>query len=201
MIAVIDYRAGNLYNVGLALKHLGANYTFSSDPEEISLADKVILPGVGSARAAMDSLEEKGLCQVLRDLQVPFLGICLGLQLLFETSEEDDVDCLGVIPGTVRLFNSRDVKVPHMGWNQVNWDPGICSGLMDSLLKDIPSSGFYYFVHSYFAPVSSDVTLAATEYDGVFSSAVRKGNYYGFQFHPERSGETGLKLLNNFVNL
>ena len=201
MIAVIDYKAGNLYNVGLALKHLGAKYTFSSDPEVISSADKVILPGVGSARSAMDSLEEKGLCQVIRDLQAPFLGICLGLQLLFETSEEDNVDCLGVIPGTVRLFNSRDVKVPHMGWNQVNWDPRVCSGLMDNLLQDIPSSGFYYFVHSYFAPVSIDVTLAATEYDGVFSSAVRKGNYYGFQFHPERSGETGLKLLNNFVNL
>jgi imidazole glycerol-phosphate synthase subunit HisH len=201
MIAVIDYKAGNLYNVGLALKHLGVKYTFSSDPEVISSADKVILPGVGSARAAMDSLEEKGLCQVIRDLQAPFLGICLGLQLLFETSEEDNVDCLGVIPGTVKLFNSTDVKVPHMGWNQVDWDSRLCSGLMDNLLRGIPNSGFYYFVHSYFAPVSADVTLAATEYDGVFSAAVRKDNYYGFQFHPERSGETGLKLLNNFVNL
>ncbi len=201
MIAVIDYKAGNLYNVGLALKHLGVNHVFTSDPEIIHTADKVILPGVGSARAAMDSLEEKGLCQVLRGLRVPFLGICLGLQLLFETSEEDNVECLGVLPGTVKLFDSRDVKVPHMGWNQVEWDPEACSSLKDNLLKDIPDNGFYYFVHSYFAPVSSGVTLAATEYDGVFSSAVRKGNYFGFQFHPERSGETGLRLLNNFVNL
>ena len=201
MIAVIDYKAGNLYNVGLALKHLGVNHVFTSDPEIICTADKVILPGVGSARAAMDSLEEKGLCQVIRDLRVPFLGICLGLQLLFETSEEDNVECLGVIPGTVKLFDRGDVKVPHMGWNQVEWDPVACSGLKDNLLKDIPDNGFYYFVHSYFAPVSNGVTLAATEYSGVFASAVRKGNYFGFQFHPERSGETGLKLLNNFVNL
>ena len=99
MIAVIDYKAGNLYNVGLALKHLEVEHVFTSDPEVIHKADKVILPGVGSARAAMDSLEEKGLCQVLKGLQVPFLGICLGLQLLFETSEEDNVQCLGVIPG------------------------------------------------------------------------------------------------------
>lgn len=201
MIAVIDYKAGNLYNVGLALKHLGVDHVFTSDPEVIHRADKVILPGVGSARAAMESLEEKGLCQVLKDLQVPFLGICLGLQLLFETSEEDDVQCLGVIPGKVKLFDSRDVKVPHMGWNQVEWDSQACAGLEESLLKGVPSSGFYYFVHSYFAPVSGSVTLASTEYSGVFSSAVRKGNYFGFQFHPERSGETGLKLLNNFVNL
>ncbi len=201
MIAVIDYKAGNLYNVGLALKHLEVEHVFTSDPEVIHKADKVILPGVGSARAAMDSLEEKGLCQVLKGLQVPFLGICLGLQLLFETSEEDNVQCLGVIPGKVKLFSSSDVKVPHMGWNQVEWDAEAGSGLEDTLLKDIPPSGFYYFVHSYFAPVSGGVTLASTEYSGVFSSAVRQGNYFGFQFHPERSGETGLKLLNNFVNL
>lgn len=190
-----------MYNVGLALKHLKVEHIFTSDPEKIHSADKVILPGVGSARAAMDSLAEKGLCQVIRELKVPFLGICLGLQLLFETSEEDDVLCLGVIPGKVKLFNSRDVKVPHMGWNQVEWDSRACSDMADNLLRDIPPSGFYYFVHSYFAPVSRDVTLAATEYDGVFSSAVRKDNYFGFQFHPERSGETGLRLLNNFVNL
>jgi len=201
MIVVIDYKAGNLYNVGLALKHLGVEHVFSSDPREILAADKVILPGVGSARAAMDSLEEKGLCRVLRNLEVPFLGICLGLQLLFETSEEDNVDCLGIIPGSVRQFNRWEVKVPHMGWNQVEWEPEASTDLRDTLLRGIAPRGFYYFVHSYFAPVNADATLAVTDYDGTFSSAVRKNNYFGFQFHPERSGETGLKLLRNFVNL
>ena len=201
MIVVIDYKAGNLYNVGLALKHLGVEHVFSSDPGEIAAAEKVLLPGVGSARAAMDSLEEKGLCGVIRHLQVPFLGICLGLQLLFETSEEEDVECLGVIPGSVRLFNRTEVKVPHMGWNRVTWNPGALRDMNDGLLQGIPEAEFFYFVHSYFAPVIEDVTLASTEYDGIFSSAVKKDNYYGFQFHPERSGEIGLQLLRNFIFL
>jgi len=201
MIVVIDYRAGNLYNVGLALKHLGVEHTFSSDPGVVASAEKVILPGVGSARSAMDSLQEKGLVPVIRELKVPFLGICLGLQLLFETSAEDNVDCLGILPGTVNLFNRGRVKVPHMGWNQVQWDSRMCDGLQDTLLDGMPSGGFYYFVHSYFAPLAEGITMAKTEYDGIFSSAVRKDNFFGFQFHPERSGETGLKLLSNFVNL
>lgn len=201
MIVVIDYKAGNLYNVGLALKHLGVEHTFSSDPEVVASAEKVILPGVGSARAAMDSLEEKGLCRVIRNLEAPFLGICLGLQLLFENSDEDNVECLGILPGSISLFNRDNVKVPHMGWNQVLWDQEMCAGLRDTLLEGIPSGGFYYFVHSYYAPTAAGVTMAETEYDGVFSSAVKKDNFFGFQFHPERSGETGLKLLNNFVNL
>lgn len=201
MIVVIDYRAGNLYNVGLALQHLGVEHRFSSDPVEVASAEKVILPGVGSARAAMDSLEEKGLCEAIRNLRVPFLGICLGLQLLFESSEEEDVDCLGILPGSVRLFDRRKVKVPHMGWNQVQWRPEIRVEKEGSLFKGIPEESFYYFVHSYFAPEAEGITIASTEYDCNFSSAVRRGNYYGFQFHPERSGETGLRLLENFVHL
>ena len=187
--------------MGLALKHLGVEHTFTSDPEVVASAEKVILPGVGSARTAMDSLEEKGLVPAIRDLRVPFLGICLGLQLLFETSDEDNVQCLGILPGTVKLFNREKVKVPHMGWNQVQWDRAISAELKGTLLEGIPSDGFFYFVHSYFAPLQSGITLAETEYDGVFSSAVTRDNFFGFQFHPERSGEPGLKLLSNFVNL
>jgi len=201
MIVVIDYRAGNLYNVGLALKHLGVEHKFSSNPVEVASAEKVILPGVGSARTAMDSLEEKGLTEAIKSLKVPFLGICLGLQLLFESSEEEDVECLGIIPGSVRRFDSRDVKVPHMGWNQVEWAREARMGMGNSLLKGIPEEGFYYFVHSYYAPLSDDTTIASTEYDRTFSSAVRRGNFIGFQFHPERSGEIGLRLLDNFVHL
>jgi len=201
MIVVIDYKAGNLYNVSLALKHLNVEHKFSSNPVEVASAEKVILPGVGSARAAMDSLEEKGLIEAIKSLKVPFLGICLGLQLLYESSEEEDVECLGIIPGSVRRFDSRKVKVPHMGWNQVEWSREARRGMGNSLLKGIPEEGFYYFVHSYYAPLSDDTTMASTEYDSTFSSAVMRSNFTGFQFHPERSGEIGLRLLDNFVHL
>ena len=143
MIVVIDYKAGNLYNVGNALKYLKADFIFSGDPAVVSRADKVILPGVGSARAAMDSLAAQDLVQVLQRLRVPFLGICLGLQLLFEVSEEDNTQCLGVLPGAVRRFNSSQVKVPHMGWNQVV-SVGGSSQPPSSLLQDISEESFFY---------------------------------------------------------
>lgn len=201
MIIVIDYRAGNLYNVGLALKHLGVEYAFSSDPDEIKAAEKVILPGVGSARSAMQSLEERGLCRVIRSLRQPFLGICLGLQLLFENSAEENVKCLGIIPGSVERFSHHEVKVPHMGWNEVCWESERLGKSGKDLLRGIPAKEFFYFVHSYFAPLSDRFTLAVTEYSSLFSSAVVRDNFYGFQFHPERSGELGLRLLHNFVKL
>lgn len=196
MIVVIDYRAGNLYNVANALKHLKAEFVFSGDPEVVSRADKVILPGVGSARAAMDSLTEQGLIEVLKQLKTPFLGICLGLQLLFERSEEDDTLCLGLIPGAVRRFDSLRFKVPQIGWNQVCY-----TGNEPLLFKGIPNGSFFYFVHSYYAPCLEGVSLAQSEYADRFSSAVRKDNFWGVQFHPERSGELGLGLLKNFVEL
>ena len=200
MIVVIDYKAGNLYNVGNALKYLKADFTFSGDPAVVSQADRVILPGVGSARAAMESLTEQGLVEVLQGLRVPFLGICLGLQLLFEVSDEDNTPCLGLLPGTVRRFNSSQVKVPHIGWNQV-------SGLDASsqppsiLLKGIPEESFFYFVHSYFAPLVSPFTLGKTDYGSWFGSVVAQENFCGVQFHPERSGEIGLKVLQNFLEV
>jgi len=199
-VVVVDYKAGNLYNVGNALKHLGVEFVFSDDPMVLQTADRVILPGVGSARSAMDSLNEKKLVSVLKNLKVPFLGICLGLQLLFELSEENSTPCLGVFSGQVRRFDSRAVKVPHIGWNQIVR----CnekSKAAEVLLRGVPDSCFFYFVHSFFAPVTGSETLAVTEYGGSFASIVARQNFYGVQFHPERSGEIGLRLLSNFLEL
>lgn len=197
MIAVVDYQAGNLYNVGHALRYLKEDFIFSGDPEVVEKADKVILPGVGSAQAAMDSLTEQGLVEVLKSLEVPFLGICLGLQLLFEISEEDQTPCLGIFPGRVKKFNKSRVKVPHIGWNQVRKQSGNLGAM--TLFNNIPNESFFYFVHSYFAPLVDQAEIATTEYDEVFVSAVVQGNYCGVQFHPERSGQVGLQLLKNFV--
>lgn len=194
MLAVIDYKAGNLYNVANALKYLGADFVFSGNPEVLRRASKVILPGVGSARPAMESLAEQGLVETLKQMRVPFLGICLGLQLLFDASEEDDTPCLGVLPGTVRRFDDSRVKVPQIGWNQVRYRSDGAP-----LFQPIPDGSFFYFVHSYYAPLLDGVTLAVTDYAGTFSSAVRKDNYWGVQFHPERSGDAGLQLLRNFL--
>ena len=193
MIVVIDYKAGNLYNVGNALRHLGGAFAFSADPAVVEKASKVILPGVGSARPAMESLEQLGLVPVLKQLSVPFLGICLGLQLLFERSDEEQTDCLGILPGTVKRFDSTRLKVPHIGWNQV------CSQDGDSLFDGVPDQSSFYFVHSFYAPLIEGVTKGTTDYGECFSSAVAKGNYRGVQFHPERSGELGLRVLRNFL--
>jgi len=200
VIVVIDYKAGNLYNVGNALKFLKVDFTVSGDPDVVSRADRVILPGVGSARAAMESLAEQGLVEVLQDLRVPFLGICLGLQLLFEVSEEDNTPCLGLLPGTVRRFDSSQIKVPHIGWNQVS-GMDVSSQPPSILLEGIPGESFFYFVHSYFAPLESPFTLGKTDYGSWFGSVAARENFYGVQFHPERSGEIGLKVLQNFLEV
>jgi glutamine amidotransferase len=200
MIVVIDYRAGNLYNVGRALEHLDADFVFSGDPADVARADKVILPGVGAARPAMESLAGQGLVEALSQVSVPFLGICLGLQLFFERSEEADTPCLGLLPGTVRRFDSSEVKVPHIGWNSVIGANG-SSEPVSPLFKGIPAESFFYFVHSYYAPVEKGMTLGTTEHGLSFSSVVAKENLWGVQFHPERSGEIGLKVLENFLEL
>lgn len=199
-LVVIDYDAGNLYNVGNALKHLGVAYLMSGDPDRVARADRVILPGVGSARAAMASLERQGLTRLIPRLTVPFLGICLGMQVLFEESEEDRCPCLGLLPGVVRQFDRQRVKVPHIGWNEVEWTPGDDErDEMAPLREGLPPIHHFYFVHSYFAPLHPSATVAVTDYDGRFSSAVRKDNFLGLQFHPERSGGPGLQLLRNFL--
>ncbi|HUG44357.1 MAG TPA: imidazole glycerol phosphate synthase subunit HisH [Acidobacteriota bacterium] len=197
MVTVIDYRAGNLYNVGHALKFLGVRHRFSKDPEEVSSADMVILPGVGAAGPAIESLRERGLADVLKSLTVPFLGICLGMQLLFEISDEEETECLGVLPGSVRRFSGFGLKVPHIGWNQV----AIEQDRSCPLFEGIASGSHFYFVHSYYVPCSKALTTAQTDYGIGFSAAVRKNNYFGVQFHPERSGDLGLRLLKNFVGI
>lgn len=196
MLVVIDYDAGNLYNVGHALRYLGVPYRLSGNREIVEAAEAVILPGVGSARAAMNSLERQGLVEVLRNLEVPFLGICLGMQVLFEFSDEDDVPCLGVLPGRVRRFDRDKVKVPHMGWNLVRWTSNCRAA---GWLRDRPKDGYFYFVHSYFAPIDERYTMGTCEYDVPFAAGVGCDNYFGVQFHPERSGEQGLQLLRRFA--
>ncbi len=198
MIVVIDYQAGNLYNVGNALRFLGAEFTFTGDPQVVEKADRIILPGQGAARPAMESLIERGLVDVLKRIEVPFLGICLGLQLLFEASAEEQTTCLGIIPGTVQKFDRSQVKVPQIGWNQVRQIRRQFSRSL-TLFDDIADDSFFYFLHSYYAPIRDAVTIGITEYATSFASVVKKNNFWGVQFHPERSGEVGLKVLENFL--
>lgn len=190
LVGLIRYGSGNLRSVENALRRLDVPSLVSDDPNVLGRADKLIFPGVGEARSAMERLSDAGLLTWLRTTDRPFLGICLGMQLLFDRSTERETDCLGVIPGTIMLFSSG--KVPHMGWNAVE------SVGDDPLWTGIPSNAYFYFVHSYFAPLG-DFTIGRTEYETTFSSAVRRGSRWGVQFHPERSGDEGLRLLRNFV--
>lgn len=196
MIAIIDYDTGNLRSVCNALDRIGAEYVLTDDPEVISKADRVLLPGVGEASSAMHKLQERGLCEVIKALQVPVLGICIGMQLMCRHSEEGDVDCLGIFDADVLKFQaapSEGVKVPHMGWNAIT---GLETGLFDGL----SDGDFVYFVHSFAASVCDD-TIAVSENGRKFSAAMHRGNFYGAQFHPEKSGEAGERILRNFMNL
>lgn len=199
-IAIVDYRAGNLTSVQLAFDHLGVPARITGDATEILSADRIVFPGVGAAGAAMRNLEELGLIPCLREAVrrgTPFLGICLGTQIIFECSEEDGgVTCVGLIPGSVARFRppDRTMKVPHMGWNAVRLVKP------HPVFRGIESESEFYFVHSYY-PVPSDpaMRLGETEYGGVtFASAVCRGNVVATQFHPEKSGRIGLQLLRNF---
>jgi len=192
---IIDSGGANLASLQFALERLEANTVVSNDPREISKAQRVILPGVGSAQDAMTRLRATGLHEVLPTLKQPVLGICLGMQLLFARSEEGSTECLGIIPDTVRRLQAEPGRpVPHMGWNQLT------ALRSDPLLKDIAENDYVYFVHSYAARVS-DITLAATDYGAQVSAVVRRNNFWGTQFHPERSGATGAQVLANFLGL
>ncbi|MGB2869100.1 MAG: imidazole glycerol phosphate synthase subunit HisH [Bacteroidota bacterium] len=191
MIGIIDYGAGNVRSVANALEKLGFDSLISGDRKKLQAADRLILPGVGEARSAMASLGKSELLAWLRDVDVPFLGICLGMQLLFDHSTERKTDCLGVIGGIIERFDNSKLKVPHMGWNTVSIREE------SPLFYGIGAGEYFYFVHSYYAPVSKE-TLGVSDYSIRFSSAVRSGNYYGVQFHPEKSGRAGLQLLKNF---
>lgn len=194
-LAIIDSGGANIASLQFAVERLGLPSDLTTDPATVRDATHVILPGVGAAADCMRRLQNSGLVDTIRSLQQPMLGICVGMQLLFESSEEGDVPCLGMLPGRVRKFaHKRDLPVPHMGWNQLEFDG-------DSPLLDGISSGDYvYFVHSYSAPVG-ELTLARTRYGEPFSAIVRRGNVYGAQFHPERSARIGSLLLRNFLKL
>ena len=194
MIAVVDYESGNIGSVANALKRLGAEFSLTSDPKIIRSAAGVIFPGQGRAGPAMDSLKRTGLDRVLPTLKQPFLGICLGMQLMVAELEEDNTRGLGIIPG--RCLKFRRIKpVPHMGWNNLD----IAKNLQ--LLAGVKNGAYMYFVHSYFVEAPAEFVLAGTEYGGEFASVIAKDNFYGVQAHPEKSAETGDAILKNFLNL
>ena len=196
MIAIIDYDMGNLRSLENALDRLGATYCVTADPDTIRKADKVILPGVGHAGLAMDNLVERGLPAVIRSLRQPVLGICVGMQVLCRDSEEaPGKACLGVFDAHVRRFSpAPGCKVPHMGWNDLG-------NLEGKLFKDMKSGAYVYFVHSYFACLCPDTVATCRYADVMFSAALRYENFYGTQFHPEKSGTVGEKILQNFLAL
>jgi glutamine amidotransferase len=209
MIVVVDYGMGNLRSVSKALEHVGADVRISSDPHAIEQAAKLILPGVGAFGAAMAELKRRRLVAPLTEAlsrKIPYLGICLGLQLLFEKSEENPgIPGLGVLEGTVKRFSFTDsqLKIPHMGWNQVTRrETRDARRETCPLLREIPDNGFFYFVHSYYAdPADRSVLTLESEYGVRFAAMVWRGNIFATQFHPEKSQALGLRLLDNFVRL
>lgn len=194
-VVLVDAGGTNIGSVRYALQRLGVDAPLSRHAETIRRADKVILPGVGAATPGMARLREADLVSVLRELKQPVLGVCLGMQLLFEHSEESDTQCLGVIPGKVsKIQGDASLRVPHMGWNRLD----VCKH--DPLVANLPDDPYAYFVHSYAAPVSSS-TLTSSTHGNVFSAIVRHNNFCGMQFHPERSAAVGAQLLKNFLAL
>ncbi|WP_407472766.1 imidazole glycerol phosphate synthase subunit HisH [Xanthomonas campestris pv. raphani] len=194
-LALIDAGGANLGSVRYALERLGVEARVVRDAQGLQGAERVILPGVGAAPEAMARLRAQGLIEPLQQLQVPLIGICLGMQLLFEHSEEGDVDCLGMLPGIVRhMTPALGIRVPHMGWNQL-------VPMRDSaLLAGLPERASAYFVHGYAAPVTAD-TVVACDHGGLFTAVVQSGLRCGAQFHPERSADTGARILRNFLEM
>jgi glutamine amidotransferase len=194
-LAIIDSGGANIASLQFAIERLGVPATLTTDAKVLREASHVILPGVGAAADCMSRLRSAGLVDTIRALKQPVLGICVGMQLLFESSEEGDVSCLGLLPGRVRRFARRDgLPVPHMGWNQLEFQRA------SPLLENIAAGDHVYFVHSYAAPVS-DLSVATVVYGEPFSALVGRGNIFGAQFHPERSARTGAALLRNFLRL
>ena len=194
MIAILDYKMGNLRSVENALKRLGAEFTVTDDADVIRSADKVLMPGVGNAAKAMENLRSASLVDVVRSLRRPVLGICVGMQVMCRHSEEGDVDCLNLFDARVKRFEpSADLKVPHMGWNRIG-------NLESKLFKGIDGGEYVYFVHSYYPELCSD-TIATSRHGVMFSAALKYENFYGTQFHPEKSGDVGERIIENFLRL
>lgn len=192
MIAIIDYKMGNLRSVENALKRLGAEFTVTADADIIRSADRVLLPGVGNAAEAMENLRKADLMQVIRSLRRPVLGICVGMQVMCRHSEEGDCDCLNIFDSHVKRFvPTPELKVPHMGWNRI-------SNLESKLFKGIDGGEYVYFVHSYYPELCPD-TIATTTHGVMFSAALKYENFYGTQFHPEKSGDVGERIIENFL--
>ena len=193
-IAIIKYNAGNVASVMYALDRIGQKYQWTDDEEEIKNADKVIFPGVGEASTAMAYLKEKGLDTLIKGLKQPVLATCIGMQLLCKHSEEGNVDCIGVFDVEVKKFQSKDLKIPHVGWNSIT-----AKG-ENPLMKGLKEEEFVYFVHSFYAPVNA-YTTAVCEYVQPFSAMLHKDNFYTAQFHAEISGKAGEQILKNFLAL
>ncbi|MDN2662215.1 imidazole glycerol phosphate synthase subunit HisH [Psychromonas sp. 14N.309.X.WAT.B.A12] len=199
MIVIIDTGCANLSSVLFAIERLGYEVTISKDPAVLQQADKLFLPGVGTAKEAMNNLIERDLVEEIKKLTQPVLGICLGMQMLAEGSEEGFaeetvINTLGLVDGFVEKMDVAPLRSPHMGWNQIT------PKLDEPLFKDIPAGSYFYFVHSYALPVNEN-TIASCEYGTPFTAAVNKDNFYGVQFHPERSGKAGAQLIKNFLEL
>jgi imidazole glycerol-phosphate synthase subunit HisH len=194
-LAIVKYNAGNIQSVLYALERIGATATVTDNHELLLNADKVIFPGVGEASSAMRYLREKGLDEVLKNLQQPVLGICLGMQLMCTWSEENDTQCLGIFEEPVKLFrpSDRKLKVPQIGWNTIN-------NLQSPLFNQVPEASYCYFVHGYYAALGKQ-SIAVTDYVQPYSSALQHKNFYGVQFHPEKSAKTGEQILRNFLAL
>lgn len=192
-VAIVKYNAGNVRSMANALSRIGVDAVITDDPIELRRASHVIFPGVGEASSAMRYLRERGLDKVLGSLTRPLLGVCLGMQLACAISEENDTRCLGKIPESVRRFTSSELKVPHIGWNTI-------TGLSSPLFDGVADGSYVYFVHGYYVE-TSERTIATCSYGVDFAAAIREDNFYGVQFHPEKSGAVGQSILENFLRI
>ncbi|MGI8668503.1 MAG: imidazole glycerol phosphate synthase subunit HisH, partial [Aridibacter sp.] len=192
-VAIVKYNAGNIESVKNALNRLDVDSVVSDDADVLQNADKVIFPGVGEASTAMEYLRKRKLDEVIKSLTHPVLGICLGMQLLCDYSEENDTKCLGILPYKVRLFESDTLKIPHMGWNNI-------SDVQGELFANVSDNSYVYFVHSFYVENGNE-TVATCDYGVQFSAAIQYKNFYAVQFHTEKSGKIGEKILENFLNI
>jgi glutamine amidotransferase len=195
-IGIVNYGAGNIFSLKAALDRLGLQYGMINTAEELNQFNRIIIPGVGHAGAAMSKLMNTGLLPAIKNYKKPVLGICVGMQLLTDYSEEGNAAMTGIIPlKTLRFDTLLSKKVPHIGWNKITINPN------NKLFSDVPDESYFYFVHSYFIEYNPNFTVASCSYGNKFSATIQKNNFYGVQFHPEKSGELGEKILKNFANI